>query len=298
MLGFGPPMKARPAAPPMPLRAASVAVAAAVAAVPVAWAGEAPPPRPLPPTLEVRPATLRQGMAGFSVGMRARKGDRRLFSEIGRDRLDLPAVSGWVELASRIGVEAEYSFLMVRYGEGADADPKNPVADGVGSGDVTLRVRVGVLRGGERWPALALGTSVKLPNATDRDGFGTDETDVWIHALVGARGRRWQLHGNLDFGILGEPTKRAAQDDVFGGGVAAEVDVGDGLGVAVELTGRLPSSANPGEATLRFAFSGPLPGGPHLSFGPEVSLIDGDLALGVRLDLWYEGWPLAGVRPR
>ncbi len=69
--------------------------------------------------------------------------------------------------------------------------------------------------------AAAIGFGVKLPNASDEDLLGTDETDVFLTGSAGGRGERWAWAAEAGLGILGHPEADATQDDVLVFGAAA-----------------------------------------------------------------------------
>jgi hypothetical protein len=68
--------------------------------------------------------------------------------------------------------------------------------------------------------AAAIGFAVKLPNASDEDRLGTDETDVFLTGSAGGRGERWGWAAEAGLGILGHPRTDATQDDVLVFGAA------------------------------------------------------------------------------
>ncbi len=109
------------------------------------------------------------------------------------------------------------------------------------SGDWTLGTKVRFLAPGKRRPAMSLLWEVKLPNASNEKGGGTDEVDFFGHILIGRRfaERRNALHASLGIGLLGDPAANGAQDDVFIGKLAWQHDGGLGKTVwGVEVEGR------------------------------------------------------------
>lgn len=83
----------------------------------------------------------------------------------------------------------------------------------LGPGDLRAGAAARVLPGQGPRPAAWLDVGVKLPNAADEGGLGTDETDV--HAAVRLRwvGERGALTATGGLLILGDPLRYAAQDD-------------------------------------------------------------------------------------
>lgn len=82
-------------------------------------------------------------------------------------------------------------------------------------GDWTLGTKIRLLTEQGKRPAAAFLWEVKLPVASNDSGVGTDETDFFAHVLFSKQlGERNRLHVNLGVGLLGDPTKNGAQDDV------------------------------------------------------------------------------------
>jgi hypothetical protein len=91
---------------------------------------------------------------------------------------------------------------------------------------------------------------VKLPNARDEDGLGTDETDAAFGAWAQLRGRAWRARADAGLSIFGNPLRFANQDDVPSLGARVEWDVGPvtvGPVIAAELgTARNPARVSAG----------------------------------------------------
>lgn len=62
--------------------------------------------------------------------------------------------------------------------------------------------------------SMGLGWGAKLPNATNEDGLGTDETDVDFGAWAGLQRGPWSGVASVGLAVLGNPLRFAAQDDV------------------------------------------------------------------------------------
>jgi hypothetical protein len=89
-----------------------------------------------------------------------------------------------------------------------------------------------------------LGWEVKLPDAADGSGLGTDETDALFGATGGWTGGPWSARLGVGLGILGNPLRFANQDDVPL--VRARLGWSRGLvGVHGALDLDLPTSRNP-----------------------------------------------------
>ncbi|MSQ01361.1 MAG: hypothetical protein EXR71_05625 [Myxococcales bacterium] len=81
-----------------------------------------------------------------------------------------------------------------------------------GPGDVRLGTGLRLFQ--TEGVSLGLGWGVKLPNATNEDGLGTDETDVDFGAWGGLRRGPWSSVLAVGVAVLGNPLRFAAQDDV------------------------------------------------------------------------------------
>ncbi len=62
--------------------------------------------------------------------------------------------------------------------------------------------------------SMGLGWGAKLPNATNENELGTDETDVDFGAWVGLHRGPWSGVLGVGLAVLGNPLRFAAQDDV------------------------------------------------------------------------------------
>lgn len=119
-----------------------------------------------------------------------------------RDRLAAGLdASGWLGGRVRLGLSWEWLV--------DDTVASTPVS---GPGDVRIGTAVRLFGGGSG--AAGLGWEAKLPNATNEDELGTDETDL----LFGAWGRwhagPWSAAAAVGLGVLGNPLRFANQDDV------------------------------------------------------------------------------------
>lgn len=184
-------------------------------------------------------------VAGASVTL----GERRLFFGHSRDRLELPHLQVEFSFLRRVAIELDYALWWIRFQ--SQASDKEPLEDGYGSGDLRVRSRFAVLVEHCWRPALAVQLGVKLPNASSRDGFGTDETDVEAGILLSKLLGPVDLHLSVALGILGDPTRRAAQDDVLLVSGLLVLRPAPPLRLLVEVWAMAPSPLNSGRAVLR-----------------------------------------------
>ncbi|OGC76042.1 MAG: hypothetical protein A2Z27_05635 [candidate division Zixibacteria bacterium RBG_16_50_21] len=84
-----------------------------------------------------------------------------------------------------------------------------------GSGDLTLWTKMRFLSESNSLPGLGLRFGVKLPNANDDNGLGTDQTDFYASILAGKRIGRFENRINLGIAILDDPFKQRGQQDMF-----------------------------------------------------------------------------------
>ncbi len=186
-----------------------------------------------------------RAVAGAAVAV----GERRLFFDHTRDRAELPHLQVEISFASRVAVELDYALWLIHQRD--QATGIEPLEDGYGSGDLRIRSRFGVLLEQGWWPAVAVQVGVKLPNARDRSGFGTDETDVELGVLITRRLGPLDLHGNVSLGILGDPTERAAQDDVLLLSLLLAVHPAEPWRLLAEVWAMPVAARNPPLATVR-----------------------------------------------
>ena len=226
------------------MRVCSVALAS-VAAVAIAGGAFAEIPGPVE-TRSARAADLDlRAVVGASVALH----ERRLFFDQERDRFDLPHLQIELAFLQRVAVELDYSLLLVRFHE--VSTDLEPVEDGYGSGDLRVRTRLVAVIEGARWPAVAIQLGVKLPNASSRTGFGTDETDVEAGLLLSKALGPVDLHGSIALGILGNPMLRSAQDDVLLASGLVVVHAAPWLRFLAEVWGMPRSAENSGRAVFR-----------------------------------------------
>jgi hypothetical protein len=84
-----------------------------------------------------------------------------------------------------------------------------------GWGDVRLGTTARVRKGLGLWPAFWVDWVVKLPNAQDEYGLGTDETDVALSGVVLWERGAWEGGVQAGLAIWGDPLQFANQDDAF-----------------------------------------------------------------------------------
>lgn len=133
----------------------------------------------------------------------------------GRDVAETPALQFNVGLGDRVEGQLAYSLLIV------DRDDED---SDLGSGDLTLGIKVRLMREDLAFPAIGVRIAVKLPEADDDQDFGTDQTDVFLQFLATRNYQGFSVYGNLGLAILGDPD--ASQDDKMMYGFGVRVPLG------------------------------------------------------------------------
>jgi hypothetical protein len=141
----------------------------------------------------------------------------------------VPSLEIRLGLGQIVEARLDYQFLYL--------DDNEEGFGGVGSGDVTLFTKVSLLRAEEMRPALSLDMGVKLPNADEGSGFGTDETDFFTHLLARVGSERISIDLAAGFAILGDPSVSGEQLDVFVYGAVLSGWLNERVGAGLEAEG-------------------------------------------------------------
>jgi hypothetical protein len=240
----------------------------------------------IPGPVETRSARSADLQLRAVVGAGVALDERRLFFDQQRDRFDLPHLQVELAMLHRIAVELDYAVWMMRFDE--QTSDLEPLENGYESGDLRVRTRLTAIREGGWWPAVAIQLGVKLPNARDRAGFGTNETDCEVGLLLSRALGPVDLHGSMALGILGDPMRRAAQDDVFLGSALVVVHPAPGFRLLAEFWGMPPSAANGGRAIARGGF-GLSAGGIDLGITAGVGMTPASPRFVAALDVGFQG---------
>jgi len=122
----------------------------------------------------------------------------------------LPQVEGTLGVGPHAEVSASYELLWFDPADGGD--------DAYESGDLRLWTKLSL------FPAWISGASlrfgVKLPNASEDRGLGTDETDFFLAGLYDLHFGQACLSLNAGLGLVGSTERNQSQDDVFTWGAA------------------------------------------------------------------------------
>jgi hypothetical protein len=124
--------------------------------------------------------------------------------------------------------------------------------------DIVVGTKVRFLTETPGRPGMAVRFATRLPNAGNESGLGLDTTDFLATLLVGKTVGSFRIVGNAGLGILGDPTRGDAQNDVLVYGVSVARAFTDRAEFVSEIEGRAHTAggeAPPGtgsRAMLRF----------------------------------------------
>ena len=127
-----------------------------------------------------------------------------------------------------------------------DRVPRAPLAseldvDGDSTSDVqdlNIGAKVRFLSETAGRPAMALRFSTRLPNASNESGLGRDVQDFSAWLVFGKTIQSVRVVGNIGMLILGNPTRRAAQDDLLGYSLSVARAISSSAEVVGEFVGR------------------------------------------------------------
>jgi hypothetical protein len=124
--------------------------------------------------------------------------------------------------------------------------------------DIVVATKIRVLTEGTTRPAIGVRLATKLPNASNEAGIGLDTTDFYVTGLFAKTIQSIRVVGNLGLGILGDPTRGDAQNDVLAYGLSLARALTDQTEVVGEVNGRAhvangtAAPGTEGRSALRF----------------------------------------------
>ena len=104
--------------------------------------------------------------------------------------------------------------------------------------DVVIATKIRIAREGATRPSIGIRLATKLPNASNESGLGLDTTDFHLTGLVAKTVQSIRVVGNVGLGILGDPTRGDAQNDVLTYGLSLARALTDATEVVGEVNGR------------------------------------------------------------
>ncbi|MCH7803757.1 MAG: hypothetical protein IH937_06705 [Acidobacteria bacterium] len=106
-------------------------------------------------------------------------------------------------------------------------------------GDFTMATKVLLKKEQNRWPAISTRFGFQMPNASNQNGLGNDETNFFSSFLLQKQFGSLQFFTELGLAVLGDPVSPGAQDDLFTYGLALIHPLNDQINVVVDAYGRV-----------------------------------------------------------
>jgi hypothetical protein len=119
------------------------------------------------------------------------------------------------------------------------------------TGDFTISAKFKIRNESRRGPSLGFRFGVELPNSSQGQGIGINQTNAYGSILVGKKfghDGRFNTFGNLGIAILTAPTQLFSQNDVLTYGLAGIFRVNKQFSIAGEVNGR--ANTRPGNGPL------------------------------------------------
>src|SRR4030095_8602963 len=119
------------------------------------------------------------------------------------------------------------------------------------TGDFSLAAKFKLRKETRRGPSLGFRFGVQLPNSSQAQGIGINQTNAFGSILIGKKfghDGRFNTFGNLGIAILTAPTELFSQNDVLTYGVAGIFRVNKQFSIAGEVNGR--ANTRPGNGPL------------------------------------------------
>ncbi len=186
--------------------------------------------------------------------------------------INAPTVRVTYGLSDWADVEFEYEYLIVRDTRFTDFTHGiiNDGFDGEGGGDLRIRLKVVPYEFDSH--RLGFEFTTKLPNASQEDGLGTNETDFTGQVLLSSDWGRFKTHLNAGMAVLGDPSRNGNQDDFIVWGLGGQYALTDALTLMGEVEGSFAadhstegfvenvaeSSEGGARARVRVALTGPI----------------------------------------
>jgi hypothetical protein len=124
--------------------------------------------------------------------------------------------------------------------------------------DIVVATKIRILPEGATRPAIGVRLATKLPTTSNEAGIGLDTTDFYVTGLFAKTIQSVRVVGNVGLGILGDPTRGDAQNDVLAYGLSLARALTDQTEIVGEVNGRAhvaSGTAAPGtesRSALRF----------------------------------------------
>lgn len=115
-------------------------------------------------------------------------------------------------------------------------------------GNLTMATKVRLKEETAYIPALGFRFGAELPNTSNENGLGTDETNVFSGMLLEKQFGKLRVLANFGLEILGDPVSAGSQDDLLAYGVAFVYPAHDRFNLLVDTYGRTGSAGTGTEA--------------------------------------------------
>ena len=150
-------------------------------------------------------------------------------TETFRDQFKIGVIGIDIGVGRIADIEVDFPSTIIQ-----DDNLKGVAAD---VGDATFFTKVRFLSETEYTPAVAIKLGTKLPNAEDEVGIGTNETDFIGSFPISKNFGPIHTRLELGIGILGDPRRNSAQDDVFLFGLGFLFRLRSNLHLLTEING-------------------------------------------------------------
>ena len=212
-------------------------VACAVAMTLGAWAQAAGQQRPL---VTQDPEVIGDGRLLVETGVETGRHVWLPVSGLTGDRVAMPlGVSVGLGAVTELQVDGGYQWLAIERRDFAPLDFRVPPGDSTSDViDLTLAMKVRVLREGPRRPGVVLRLATELPNASNESGLGLDTLN-FVGTVLAAK-TMWgvRLVGNAGVALLSDVLQGSLQHDAFVGSVSVAYALRPTVDLVGELAGR------------------------------------------------------------
>lgn len=199
------------------------------------------------PLVTEDPETIGAGRVLVEAGMDYGKGQLFTASGLEGDLLRLPLIGVSIGVSSIAELQIDSGYQRLSITDRQDAPLSSLVtATGDSTGaveDIVLATKIRVVSESGGRPAMGVRFATKLPNASNESGLGLDTTDFLATVLVGKTVQSVRVVGNVGFGILGNPERGDAQNDVLLYGLSVARALTDAVEFVGDVNGRLHTAS-------------------------------------------------------
>ncbi|MEE8350250.1 MAG: hypothetical protein V3R94_11805 [Acidobacteriota bacterium] len=195
------------------------------------------------PLLTERAETLEQGHILLDIGAEFLQEAIFPFSGLEGDLTRAGVVGVRIGAADNVEIQFLGTFQNILNIENRHLAPNTPRLEFSGNstsdvGDFMLATKVRLRKEDSGWPNLAFRFGLQLPNASNENGLGNDQTDVFGSILVQKHFGKLQFLTDLGVAILGNPVVAGSQADLFTYGLALIYSVHPQVNLLIDAVGR------------------------------------------------------------